>query len=90
MFKGLNYVDFNTLIAGISLYRPGPMENIPQYQRRSNGTEEFKYLVTELEEITKDTFGILVYQEQVMKLTQALAGYSAGEADTFRKAIGVA
>jgi DNA polymerase-3 subunit alpha len=88
MFKAMNKIDFETLIAGISLYRPGPLQFIPEYIDRANGMRETEYLTPEIKEITKDTFGILVYQEQVMQLTRAMASYSAGEADTFRKAIG--
>ena len=67
---------------------PGPMAFIPQYQARANGIEPVRYVTPEYEEFTKDTFGILVYQEQCMLLVQRMAGYSPGEADTFRKAIG--
>lgn len=88
VFKGLNKVDFESIIAGVALYRPGPMANIPSYQRRANGYEEFEYLSPEFELFTKDTFGILVYQEQVMRLVQEMAGYTKGESDMFRKAIG--
>jgi DNA polymerase-3 subunit alpha len=88
VFKGLNKVDFESLIAGVSLYRPGPMEFIPQYQARANGFETVEYSTPELKDILDNTFGIAVYQEQVMQMTQALGGYSAGEADGFRKAIG--
>lgn len=65
VFMGLNKVDFETLIAGISLYRPGPMEWIPEYQARANGLKEAPSLSPEYDKITKDTFGILIYQEQV-------------------------
>lgn len=60
LFKGLNKVDMNSLIAGVSLYRPGPMENIPTYQKRANGEEIFEYVTPEFEQFTADTFGILV------------------------------
>lgn len=88
VFTGLTTVDFNSLMAGVALYRPGPMAFIPNYQARANGLEEVKYTTPEFEEFSADTFGILVYQEQVMKLVQAMAGYTPGEADSFRKAIG--
>jgi DNA polymerase III subunit alpha len=88
VFKGLNKVDFESLIAGVSLYRPGPMEFIPQYQLRANGQETVEYSTPVLKDILDNTFGIAVYQEQIMKMTQVLGGYSAGEADGFRKAIG--
>ncbi|UNY39833.1 DNA polymerase III alpha subunit [Bacillus phage vB_BauM_KLEB27-3] len=88
MFKGMNEVDFEILNAGIALYRPGPMENIPEFQARANGMKEFEYLSPEVEEVTKSTFGILVYQEQIMQLAVKLAGYTAGESDILRKAVG--
>ena len=84
----MNKVDFETMIAGVSLYRPGPMQFIPEYQARANGMKDVEYPCKELEEITKSSYGIAVYQEQVMKMTQILGGYSAGAADSFRKAIG--
>jgi len=88
MFKGINKVDFETLIAGVSLYRPGPMDYIPEYQARANGTIVVPPLHPEFDEITKTTFGIMIYQEQVMQVSQRMAGYSAGEADILRKAVG--
>ena len=88
VFTGLEHVDFNSLMAGISLYRPGPMAFIPDYQDRANGLKEVKYTTPEYERFTKETFGILVYQEQCMLLVQQMAGYSLGESDAFRKAIG--
>ncbi|OTO09197.1 hypothetical protein A5882_003527 [Enterococcus sp. 4E1_DIV0656] len=88
VFRGLKKVDFESVIAGVALYRPGPMANIPAYQRRANGTEKITYLSEEYEQFTKNTFGILIYQEQVMMLSQVMAGYSKGESDVLRKAIG--
>ena len=88
MFKGLNKVDFETLIAGVSLYRPGPMSFIPQYQNRANGLEDVEYPHSDLKDVLEDTFGIVVYQEQLMQMTGKIAGYSAGAQDTFRKAVG--
>ena len=88
MFKALYQVNFETLIAGLALYRPGPLEWIPEYAARANGEKQVEYLSPELEEITKDTFGILIYQEQIMKLSQVLAGYTPGESDSLRKGIG--
>ena len=90
VFTGLDKVDFNSLMAGVSLHRPGPMAFISQYQARANGTEKVNYLTPEYEEFAKETYGLLIYQETVMQLTQRMAGYSPGEADTFRKAIGFA
>lgn len=88
VFTGLNKVDFESLIAGVSLYRPGPMAFIPEYQARANGTQTTKYFHTDAKEVLENTFGILVYQEQLMKLSQQLGGYSAAEADMLRKATG--
>lgn len=88
VFTGLKEVTFESLIAGVSLYRPGPMQFIPTYQRRANGEEKVHYITPEYEQFTKETYGLLIYQENVMQLVQVMAGYSPGEADTFRKAIG--
>lgn len=88
MFRSMNKVDFEDLIAGVALYRPGPMAFIPEYVARANGFKQVEYLTPELENITRKTYGILIYQEQVMEISKQLAGYSAGEADILRKAIG--
>jgi DNA polymerase-3 subunit alpha len=79
---------FEDLIAIVSLYRPGPMENIPSYIRRKHGDEEPTYLHEALEPILKETYGIMIYQEQVMKIARELAGYTMGGADKLRKAMG--
>ena len=79
---------FEDLIAMNALYRPGPLEYIPSFVRRKNGTEEIKYDIPEMEEYLKETYGITVYQEQVMQLSQKLANFSKGDADTLRKAMG--
>lgn len=68
--------------------KPGPMAFIPTYQKRANGVEKVSYITPEYEQFTKETHGLLVYQEQVMRLVQIMAGYTPGEADMFRKAIG--
>lgn len=88
MFRSMQKVDIEDLIAGISLYRPGPMAFIPEYVDRANGMRTTEYLTPEIENITKTTYGILVYQEQVMEISKQMAGYTAGEADILRKAIG--
>lgn len=88
IFTQLNEVDFNSLIAGVALYRPGPMEHIPDYIARANGVREVTYSIPELKEILEPTFGIAIYQESIMQITQRLGGYSAGQADAFRKSIG--
>ena len=79
---------FEDIIAIVALYRPGPMENIPSYIRRKHGEEEPDYLYPTLEPILKETFGIMIYQEQVMQIAQELSGYSLGGADLLRRAMG--
>lgn len=79
---------FNDLIAMNALFRPGPMAYIPNYIERKHGREQINYDLPEMEEILKDTYGITVYQEQVMLLSQKLAGFSKGDADILRKAMG--
>lgn len=76
------------IIALISLYRPGPMENIPTYVARKHGREVPDYMHPKLEPILKETFGVMIYQEQVMQIAQVLAGYSLGGADLLRRAMG--
>lgn len=76
------------LIAMNALYRPGPMEYIPNFIARKNGTEKVVYEIADMEEYLSDTYGITVYQEQVMLLSRKLAGFTGGEADTLRKAMG--
>jgi len=76
------------LIALNALYRPGPMELIDSYIRRRSGQEPAAYDVPELEPILKDTFGVVVYQEQVIRIVHELAGYSMGKADEFRRSMG--
>jgi DNA polymerase-3 subunit alpha len=78
---------FGNIIAGISLYRPGPMDFIPQYNRRLHEEEETVYLHDQLIEILQETYGIIVYQEQIMQIAGKLFGYQLGEADLMRKAI---
>ena len=76
------------LIALGSLYRPGPMDNIPSYINRKHGREEIDYVHPLLETVLKETYGIIVYQEQVMEIAQILANYTLGEADLLRRAMG--
>jgi DNA polymerase III subunit alpha len=76
------------IIALVALYRPGPMDNIPKYVKTKNGEEDVHYLHPMLKPILEDTFGILIYQEQVMQAAQILAGYSLGSADLLRRAMG--
>ena len=79
---------FEDLIAMNALYRPGPMDYIPQFIRRKNGQEEIKYDIPCMEKYLKDTYGITVYQEQVMLLSRQLANFTRGESDALRKAMG--
>ena len=79
---------FGDIIALVSLYRPGPMDNIPMFGDRKNGRAELAYPHPMLENVLKETYGIFVYQEQVMQAAQVLAGYSLGEADLLRRAMG--
>lgn len=76
------------IIALISLYRPGPMDNIPTYIRRKHGLEKITYPHPLLENTLKETYGVIVYQEQVMEIARVLAGYSLGGADLLRRAMG--
>ncbi|MGC6399544.1 DNA polymerase III subunit alpha [Sphingomonas sp. FW199] len=80
--------NFGDIIALVSLYRPGPMDNIPSFGRRKNGQEAITYPHPLLEPILAETYGIFVYQEQVMQAAQVLAGYSLGGADLLRRAMG--
>ncbi|MEN3971529.1 DNA polymerase III subunit alpha [Sphingomicrobium sp. XHP0235] len=80
--------NFGDIIALVSLYRPGPMDNIPLFGDRKNGRKEIAYPHPMLEEVLSETYGIFVYQEQVMQAAQVLAGYSLGEADLLRRAMG--
>jgi len=80
--------NFGDIIALVSLYRPGPMDNIPLFGRRKNGAEAIEYPHPKLEGILSETYGIFVYQEQVMQAAQVLAGYSLGDADLLRRAMG--
>lgn len=79
---------FEDIIALVALYRPGPMANIPTYCARKHGDEESEYLHPMLEPILKETFGVIIYQEQVMQIAQVMAGYSLGDADLLRRAMG--
>ncbi len=86
--KDLKPTVFKDLIAMNALYRPGPMEYIPSFIKRKHGDEKIIYDLPEMEEILKDTYGITVYQEQVMLLSQKIGDFSKGEADILRKAMG--
>jgi DNA polymerase-3 subunit alpha len=80
--------EFNDIVALVALYRPGPMSNIPTYNDCKNGLKNPDYIHETLEKILKPTYGIIIYQEQVMQIAQTLAGFTAGEADILRRAMG--
>jgi DNA polymerase-3 subunit alpha len=88
MLRQMQADKLEDIIALISLYRPGPMENIPTYIRRKLGQEEIAYPHPLLEPTLKETYGVIVYQEQVMEIARVLAGYSLGSADILRRAMG--
>ena len=79
---------FEDIIAVVALYRPGPMDNIPSYINRKHGREEPDYLHPTLEGILKETYGVMIYQEQVLQIAQALSGFTLGSADLLRRAMG--
>ncbi|MBI5147730.1 MAG: DNA polymerase III subunit alpha [Parcubacteria group bacterium] len=86
--KEIRPTELEDIIAMVALYRPGPMELIPIYVNRKHGRERISYLHPKLEPILKNTYGIGVYQEQMMQIARDLAGFTLAEADTLRKAIG--
>ena len=88
MLRKMHPDTFEDIIAVVSLYRPGPMDNIPRFINVKHGTEEADYLHEWLEPILKETYGVIVYQEQVMQIAQTLADYSLGDADLLRRAMG--
>ncbi len=88
MLTQLKPTVFEDIIAAVALYRPGPMDFIPEYARKKHGKEKVEYLHPLAEQILKETYGIMVYQEQVMQIAQVVAGYSLGKADLLRRAMG--
>lgn len=86
--KKLKPSNLEDVIAMVALYRPGPMDWIPDFIDRKHGRKKISYIHSELEPILEKTYGVAVYQEQVMQLAQSLAGFSLGEADVLRKAVG--
>ena len=88
MLKKLKPSRFEDLIAVVALYRPGPMENIPTYIKRKHGREKIDYMYHTLQPILEETYGIIIYQEQVMQIAQVLSGYTLGGADLLRRAMG--
>ena len=85
--KQLKVSSMEDLFAAIALFRPGPMQNIPSYVNRKHGIEKIDYLDPSLEPILKNTYGIMIYQEQIMQIARLMADYSLGEADILRKAM---
>ena len=88
VLKGMRPDRLEDIIALVALYRPGPMANIPSYVARKHGEETIEYMHPKLEPVLKETFGIMIYQEQVQQAAQILAGYSLGGADLLRRAMG--
>ena len=86
--RGLKPDRFEDIIAVVALYRPGPMENIPSYINRKHGIEKIEYMHESLSDILLETYGIFIYQEQVMQAAQVLANYSLASADILRRAMG--
>ncbi|MCK4368334.1 MAG: DNA polymerase III subunit alpha [Dehalococcoidales bacterium] len=86
--KELKPTTFSDIAAMIALYRPGPMEHVPTFIKAKHGIEPIRYPHPALTSILEETYGVIVYQEQVLFIVQALAGYSLGQADIFRKAMG--
>jgi DNA polymerase-3 subunit alpha len=88
LLRDLRPSQFSHVVAMIALYRPGPMEQIPEFVARKNGRKAVNYDHPALEEVLRETYGIVVYQEQVMQLAVLVAGYTMGEADLLRRAMG--
>ena len=86
--KQLEPTTFEDIIAMVALYRPGPMDWIPDFIARKHGRKKIVYIHPKLEPILENTYGVAVYQEQIMQISQALAGFSLSEADILRKAVG--
>ena len=86
--KRLRPDSFEDIIALVSLYRPGPMDNIPRYIACKHGQEQPDYMLPQLKPILEDTFGVMIYQEQVMEVARTLSGYTLGQADLLRRAMG--
>ena len=88
VLKQLQPDKFEEIIAVVALFRPGPMDNIPSFCNRKHGREEINYIHPMLKEVLRETYGIIVYQEQVMQIAQVLSNYTLGEADLLRRAMG--
>lgn len=87
LFKGLQPHQFTDIVAAIALYRPGPVKNIPAFLENRNNPENIKYIHDDLSEILNDTYGIIIYQEQIMQIAQLMANFSLAKADILRKAM---
>lgn len=87
LIRQMNPQKFDDIVATIALFRPGPMENIPLYLKSKEHPNEVRYLHPDLEVIVKDTYGVMIYQEQIMQTAQVMAGFTLGKADILRKAI---
>ena len=85
--RKLQVTSMDDIFAAIALFRPGPMKNIPTYINRKNGKEKIDYIYPSLEKILKSTYGIMIYQEQIMQIASVMADYTLGEADMLRKAM---
>ena len=88
VLKSMKPDSFEDIIALVALYRPGPMDNIPTYIKRKHGEETPTYMHDWLKPVLEETYGVIIYQEQVMQIAQILAGYSLGQADLLRRAMG--
>ncbi|MBU9712930.1 DNA polymerase III subunit alpha [Evansella tamaricis] len=88
VLRRLKPTEFEDIVAVNALYRPGPMENIPLYIKRKNGEEKVVYPHSALKEILQPTYGVLIYQEQIMQIASVMAGFTLGEADILRRAVG--
>lgn len=88
VLRKFNVSSFDDLVAAIALFRPGPMDNIDSYVKRKDKKEKVEYLHDDLKPILEDTYGIIVYQEQIMQIANVMAGYTLGEADILRRAMG--
>src|ERR1700712_4579315 len=86
--RGLKPSKFDDIVAMVALYRPGPMQFIDSFIKRKHGEEKITYLHPGLENSLKNTYGILVYQEQFMQISKEWSGFTGGQADTLRKAVG--
>lgn len=87
VLRNLKSSHFNDIVAVLALYRPGPMEQIPVYIERRHGAQSVDYIHDDLKAILKDTFGVIIYQEQIMQIANQFAGFSYGEADILRRAM---